>query len=745
MKKIFTLLFVSLFILKSEAQFFANYNIPVQDINGVAMKYPWAGGLNNPQFSDGDFNNDGVKDLLIFDRTGNKIYTFINHGTANTVDYEYAPEYETGFPKLHDWALLRDYNCDGIPDIFCYSGGPVTNPGPGIQVYRGYYSAENKIQFVSVDSLLRYPIIVQDSTFYPNLFVSSVDIPAIVDVNGDGDLDVLTFQITGGFVIYYENLSEELGYGCDSLIYKKEDDCWGDFYEPSLCLPDDLNQTCPFLLGNQQQERSDERHTGSTELAWDNDGDGDVEMIKGDISCGNLVYMVNGGSTADAHIVSEDTAYPSYDTSANIFIFPAPFLVDVNNDGLVDLLAAPNAAGGTVNFTCSWYWKNVGNAITATFNYQTDTFLNGDMIDLGEGCHPAFFDADNDGLLDMIIGNRGYFDNTNINIYIGELAYYRNIGDADHPMFKLITKDYANISSLGVKSVSPTFGDLDGDGDADMILGQEDGSLLFFRNTALPGAPANFVFTGANYAGVDVGNFAAPQLVDLNHDGLPDLLIGEQSGNLDYYQNTGTATTPDFSSAPNTFFGGVDVRQTGYLTGYSVPYLFDNNDGNGSQLLVGSQRGTVYKYSNIDGDLGGTFTKDDTTFNDISEGLDATVNGADVDNDGKVDLLVGNFRGGVTFYDSKITGVDPQQQAYEDAIKVYPNPAVKNFEVKILKTGDHEVLFSLRNLFGEKITEQGLGAGNTVTIEVSNVPSGIYLLQINTGSYTVVKKIVVSH
>ncbi|HYV94698.1 MAG TPA: T9SS type A sorting domain-containing protein [Chitinophagales bacterium] len=747
MKKIFPLIIISsLFIFKSEAQYFANYNTPVQDINGVAMKYPWTGGLNNPQFSDGDFNNDGIKDLFIFDRTGNKIYTFINHGTANTVDYEYAPEYEAGFPKLHDWALLRDYNCDGICDIFSYTGGPVTDPGPGIQVYRGYYSLENKIQFVSVDSLLRYPILVQDSTFYPNLYVSSVDIPAIADVNGDGDLDVLTFQITGGYVMYFENLSEESGYGCDSLLFKKEDDCWGDFFETSFQKADLLNQPCPFFQSEQNDVRSPDRHTGSVETAWDNDGDGDVEFLKGDISFSNLDYLVNGGTNNDAHMISEDTAYPGYDTPADVFIFPAPFLVDVNNDGLVDLLVSPDAAGGSVNFTCSWYYKNVGNAITATFSFQSDTFMNGDMIDVGEGCYPVFFDADGDSLLDMIVGNRGYFDNTNVNIYIGELAYYKNIGDAEHPVFKLITKDYANVSSLGVKSVVPTFGDMDGDGDDDMILGQEDGSLLYFKNIAPAGEPADFIFFGANYAGIDVGNFAAPQLVDVNRDGLLDLLIGEQSGNLNYYENTGSATAPDFSSAPNNFFGSVDVRQTGYLTGYSVPFLFDDNDGNGYRLLVGSQRGTIYKYSNIDNHLSDLFTKDDTVFNGIREGIDATVNGADVNNDGKVDLLVGNFRGGATFYDSKVTGIDQQQQAFDDALQVYPNPAVENFTVKISPDGyAGEVQFSLRDLFGKKISEQRTQAGSIVKMDVNGLPSGIYLLQMNAGSGSVVKKIIITH
>lgn len=176
------------------------------------------------------------------------------------------------------------------------------------------------------------------------------------------------------------------------------------------------------------------------------------------------------------------------------------------------------------------------------------------------------------------------------------------------------------------------------------------------------------------------------------------------------------------------------------------PFLYDDNDGNGYQLLVGSQRGTIFKYSNIDNNLNGTFTKVDTAFSNINEGYEATVSGADVNNDGKVDLLVGNFRGGATFYDSKITGIHPQQQAFDDAVQVYPNPAVENFTVKISQhVYSGEVQFSLRDLFGKKITEHIARYGNSVKMEVSYLPSGIYLLQVNTGSHSVVKKIIVSH
>ncbi len=729
---------LSLFATTSTAQIAPNYNVVVMRADDVPMSLPWVGGLNNPQFSNVDLNNDGIKDLFIFDRTGNRVLTFLGHGTANTVDFTYAPEYEAGFPSLVDWALLLDYNCDGVSDIFTYSEGRITPPqGVGIRVYRGYYDPNNKIQFTIVDSTLSAPV----DNLPTNLYVSAVDVPAITDVNGDGDVDILTFQPTGGYVQYFENLSEESGFGCDSLIYKKEDNCWGDFFEPALQRADWLDQPCPFF----DNGSAEIRHSGSTEVAWDNTGDGVLEMLKGDISWDNLVYQSNNGTPTDAHIYQEDTLFPSYDVSASVFIFPAPFLVDVNNDGLRDLVVAPNAAGGSENFKCSWYYKNVGNAIKATFILQSDTFLVGDMIDVGEGCYPVFFDADNDGLKDLIVGNRGYFDQSNVNLYSGQLSYYRNVGDAQNPAFKLVTKDFAGVKSLNVKTVPPTFGDLDGDGDADMLLGQEDGSLLFFKNTAPPGGPANFVFFGADYAGIDVGSFSTPQLVDVNRDGLLDLLIGEQNGNLDYYQNSGTVSSPSFPSTPtNSFFGGVDVRQPSYVTGYSAPYLFDNNDGQGYQLLVGSQRGTIYRYTNIDNNVDGTFTKTDSTYSGINGGSYATVSGGDINGDGKADLLIGNFRGGVTFYDSKLTGIDEPSARFGQSVHIFPNPASSQIDIRLEKEISGHTSLKVLDVMGNEILSRSF-SGTDLKLDIHQLANGIYFLQLGDSNFQVLKKLVVNH
>ena len=93
--------------------------------NAKYLTLPWATGLNATQASPYDFNGDGLMDLFFFEpnsmanyETGDKINPFINVGGSGQIKYRYAPEYREGFPALEEYALLRDYNCDGKPDIF---------------------------------------------------------------------------------------------------------------------------------------------------------------------------------------------------------------------------------------------------------------------------------------------------------------------------------------------------------------------------------------------------------------------------------------------------------------------------------------------------------------------------------------------------------------------------------------------------------------------------------------------------
>ena len=137
-------------------------------------------------------------------------------------------------------------------------------------------------------------------------------------------------------------------------------------------------------------------------------------------------------------------------------------------------------------------------------------------------------------------------------------------------------------------SSTPSFADLDGDGDLDAVVGEAYGSLNYFENTGTAIAPAFTARTGAAnpFDGVDVGFFSAPSFADLDGDGDLDAVVGEVDGTLNYFENTGSASAPAFTARTGAAnpFDGVDVGAR------STP-SFADLDGDGDLDAV--DRGTT--------------------------------------------------------------------------------------------------------------------------------------------------------
>jgi hypothetical protein len=670
-------------------------------------------------FSEIDLDQDGTMDLFVFDRAGNKITTYLNYGTPNQPDYHVAPQYVSRFPALHDWAILRDYNCDGKMDIFTYSI-------VGFSIYKNVSSIANGLQFQLVDYLV-YTDRSPNSTHYMgNLFVSQIDIPAIRDVDGDGDLDILTFQNGGNQVEYHRNMSMELYGVCDSIKYQVASNCWGEFTENASNASLAFNTTCPAVPiaapadGNYSALHAD-LHTGSCLECVNIDGDNDQDLLIGDIGNNQIVMAHNAGTSSSALMDSDDPAYPSYDTPAVNFYFNCGFHLDVNNDGLKDLIICPNAQNTSENFHSVYYYRNTTDNDSVQVTLVESDFLQNTMLDFGEGAYPVFFDYDNDGDKDLFVGNVGYYDA--MNPYHSQIALLKNIGSASNPVFTLSTRDFANLygSSSGIQTTIPTFGDLDGDGDKDMLIGNSIGQLYYYRKD--PGPNDNFVFVNSNFQGIDVGAFAAPQLIDVDRDGLLDLIIGEQTGNLNYYHNSGTSTSPVFTLT-SSLFGNFMVNQPAYSTGYSVPCMYDDNGQ--YVLLVGSERGYVYRFDNIDGNLSGTFTKTDSTYVSEYEGGRLGVAVADLNNDGLRDVVIGNYAGGISFFWGDNNVSTGQHISAEGAVfSLYPNPASEQLTIGFPKENSESDILFIRDLAGKLILQQTIQQKQT-TIDVSQLPAGVY-------------------
>lgn len=726
--------------------------VVVRNILNIKYDNPWAGGFNAVQFSEIDLNFDGKKDLFVFDKQYERKTTFINRGTPGVIKYDHDARYQKSFPTGSIWGLMRDMNCDGKEDFFTtYQGG--------LSYYKNVSSPGN-IQFQLVDKKVQF--------FRPGwgmlqMWSSPADMPAIDDIDSDGDLDIIAWDQAGSQLAYYKNMSLENHGTCDSVDFQIFNDCWCLIIEPSInSVPTLGNFGCPTIANWESSVPAPPKgtnpkggkHIGGTVLTLDMDADTAKDLVISDVVSHHLYYLNNTGTKDSAVCGGIDTLFPQNFSSTlpvSFEKFPAAFYVDVDNDSVKDLLASPfqllsvGAGNFAENERSAWLFKNNGATNNPNFSYTTNQFLQNSMLEHGEGCHPQFFDYNNDSLMDMVVGNYGYYNGTPY--YDSKLALYENVGTKFIPEFKLITKDFAGLNSINLditngthaRGLYPTFGDMDGDGDKDMFVGDSEGYIHYFQNTAPIGANANFVLDSARFGAIDVDEFAAPFIVDLNRDGKMDLVIGERYGNINYYENTST-TYPNFIYQTDTL-GKFNTKGPWFI-GFATPYVHDN--AGSYEMYVGSIAGGIYYCTNIDGNLTGAFTVHTDTLDDIWEGGRTAPTGTDLDSDGLLDLAIGNYCGGIGLHKQYlITGEAETEVTLQDfEAKVYPNPNHGILRIG-LERGFSFADLEVHNIYGQTVHQTRVK--HKELINLSQFKSGTYFFVFKSldGSRQHVEKVMV--
>jgi VCBS repeat-containing protein len=257
-------------------------------------------------------------------------------------------------------------------------------------------------------------------------------------------------------------------------------------------------------------------------------------------------------------------------------------------------------------------------------------------MDIGPRNRPAFADLDGDGKLDLVGGE-----------YEGELLAWRNTGTAVAPVFTALDGAENPLGSVNAGfNASPAFMDLDADGDLDLVAGGATGKLLAWRNTGTAAAPVFTELTGSDnpFSGMSAGSITRPAFGDLDGDGDLDLVAGEVSGRFLAWRNTGTAAAPVFTplTASNNPLNGFDV-------GFNSAPAFVDLDGDGDLDLVSGERlGTLLAWRNTGTPAEPVFTPltgANNPFSGLDVGIISTPAFADLDGDGDLDLVSGEYFG----------------------------------------------------------------------------------------------------
>ena len=473
-----------------------------------------------------------------------------------------------------------------------------------------------------------FPVLDESGEAYDVPFLGGFDVPRpqFVDIDADGDLDLFV-QERSGELVFLENVGTESG-----AEYEWRTDRYQDL---------DIGDWSRFV---------------------DVDGDGDLDLLAEEPFSYIRLYRNIGDARNASFELASDTIRdsggdPVFSDRQNI-----PSLVDIDCDGRLDLFL------GRVDGTVARY-ESVGPdaAGMPRFDLVTERFENIEIVAQMTGGAPppslhgangmAFADVDDDGDMDLYWGD--FFE--------PGVLFIRNDGTCAEPDLRTTPSPVA--TALGDTLLTSGYNlpvpvDIDADGDLDLAVGVLGGA--FNPNTT---AADNFhmwmreadgrlhLATRRYLNQIDVGGESAPALGDLDGDGDLDLLVGTKldpanpaTSVVHRFENTGTPDAPEYRWA--------EAWRPGDAYHYT-PALADLDGDGDLDVVMGTWNEGVVLFWNEGNGSAPDFRGSGEPIAELTRGSNATPALADIDGDGDLDLLVGEASGELNLYANEGTPTDP--------------------------------------------------------------------------------------
>ncbi len=501
-----------------------------------------------------------------------------------------------------------------------------------------------------------------DGTPYDHPFLGGLNVPRpqFVDIDGDGDADLFVQERTDE-IMFFENTGSP---GAPELTWRT--DRYRDLPVGEWFRFADMDQDGdPDLLAEERFSHIRYyRNTGSAtqprfELATDTlrtasgapifsdrqnipnvtdiDGDDRLDLFIGRLDGTIMRYeegaQAGGGAVPQFELVTERfegieiVGQIGTMHGANTLTF-----ADIDNDGDQDLF------WGDFFEPSLLLIENTGSRESPRLQSEPQPFPPGDPISTSGYNAPTLADWGQDGPLDLFVGVLGGAYSANTTLADNFHFYERG----DDGTFRHRTARFVASIDVGSESI-PAAGDLDGDGDTDLLLANKidpdstSTSLVYrFENQGSAGQP-DFQQTGL--LDLPEGYHYAPALGDLNGDGRADLLLGTWKGNIAYYRGTDSG------------FEAVDRQLVSLSSASNSTPTLGDVDGDGDlDLIVGEASGALHAFRNTGTPQDPQFVRESEALSDVDVGHRSAPHLADLDGDGRLDLVVGSRDQGLVLY-----------------------------------------------------------------------------------------------
>ncbi|HRE42100.1 MAG TPA: FG-GAP-like repeat-containing protein [Ignavibacteria bacterium] len=672
-------------------------------VNGQSSMNPFNSGVDNAKIQFVDINADGLVDMFTFDKD-TTLYFYQNTGSTSVPKFTLTTQ---RFQNLtfKNWFYFIDMDSDGDLDLF--TGGDLQT----MMFFRNNGSPTNP-DFQLINNQIR--------TNSDTVILSEANcVPTFCDINNDGLIDFFTGSSLGT-ITFYQNIGTQ-----NNFSFKFITDFWEEILILSPVLAANSESKPPFIKNLMNTDN--ERHGANSIDFVDIDGDGDKDLFFGDLFSKSIYYIKNNGTPSVPDMIVADSAYPRPNPYFSLGFNSVKF-TDYNGDGRPDLFVTILYSAQTRKNLI--YYNNIGPANNPQFQFVTDNFIYN--VDVGSNSNLSFADFDGDGVKDLLIGSSD-----------PRIEFYKNTGTNISPAFTHITDSISIQMGADNFYMAPAFGDLDADGDLDLILGSFISDSLWYYKNLGSSSSFNFIKQGrGNQFGItSVGQSSSPTLCDIDNDGDFDLFTGNFNGRIQFYENTGTPQNFNFVFRTNFYFN-IDVGNE------SVPRFTDVDEDGDKDLLIGNVEGVVYYYKNIGSLSNPNFVLENSNYANVKVFSNAAPEFTDIDSDGDIDMFIGNIKGGFFYYENRtIIGITNFSSSVPEKFKLYqnyPNPFNPETKIKFdIQKNNSKVILKIFDISGKEIStlvNDFLISGTyEYTFKPNGLSSGVYFFRLIANEFSETK------